>query len=175
MLRAAADFERSGTKKRRQDDRRSSAARLLLHRNSFPRAQHVEVSIAPVDINARPVHLRFVFQACLRFVILPFISASCGLPTVQVVYLQQQVHLSAVQRNLLLTLPGCRRFLSRPPSSQRTPDSNSKIKENLFHWITFSFLRLQRIYFLVWREFFLTSSVLQSISCNPLMLIIRWF
>lgn len=62
-----------------------------------------------------------------------------------------------------------------PPSSQRTPDSNSKIKENLFHWITFSFLCLQRIYFLVWREFFLSSSVLQSISCNPLMLIIRWF
>lgn len=114
MLRAAGDFERSGTKKRRQDDRRSSAARLLLDRNSFPRAQHVEVSIALVDVNARPVHLQFVFQACLHLVIFPFISASCGLPTVQVVYLQQQVHLSAVQRNLLLTLPGCRRFLSRP-------------------------------------------------------------
>lgn len=27
----------------------------------------------------------------------------CHLPTVQVVYFQQQVHLSAVQRNLLLT------------------------------------------------------------------------
>lgn len=49
-----------------------------------------------------------------------------------------------------------------PPSSQRTPDSNSKIKENLFHWITFSFLCLQRIYFLVWREFFMTSSVCRA-------------
>lgn len=110
VLRVAGDFERSGTKKRRQDDRRSSAA----WQEFLPSCTTCGSFYCARWCKCTSSSSAVCFLGCLHLVIFPFISACCGLPTVQVVYLQQQVHLSAVQRNLLLTLPGCRRFLSRP-------------------------------------------------------------
>lgn len=179
MLRAAGDFERSGTKKRRQDDRRSSAARQEFLPScttcgSFYCARWCKCTSSSPAV-CFPGSSTFSHPS-IHFCFLWSPYSTSGLPpaTSPPVRCAEKPSFNSAWLPTLAQSPPS----SRRTSRQRLQNKRKSISlDHVFFPLPSKnlFSCLERILPDFNRVFFQSFQCLQSISCNPLMLIIRWF